>query len=299
MKVLVAYDGSECADAAIDNLKRAGLPARLDALVVTIADVWPPPAIDVEGTPARIVEMQQAARITLAQALSTSQKGAIRLRSVFPNWTVKNEASADSPAWGILNIADRWGADLIVVGSHGMSALDRLFIGSVSQRVMAHARRTVRVARTAVPKNHLPIRLIVGFDGSADAEAAVREVASRTWPAGTEVQVVTALDARLMSAVASKLLNTSRRLDEYTSGLAEAAVQELRSKGLIAKSSLVEGEPKYVLTKIAEEWRADAIFVGATGLRGLRRLLLGSVSSAVTSSAPCTVEVVRATATGE
>lgn len=42
MKVLVAYDGSESADTAIDGLRRAGLPIEANALVVSVAEVWLP-----------------------------------------------------------------------------------------------------------------------------------------------------------------------------------------------------------------------------------------------------------------
>ncbi|MFX4689754.1 universal stress protein, partial [Acinetobacter baumannii] len=47
------------------------------------------------------------------------------------------------------------------------------------------------------------------------------------------------------------------------------------------------------LIEEAEKWQADSIFVGARGLRGRERSLLGSVASAVASRAPCSVEVVR------
>ena len=43
MKLLIAYDGSECADAALDDLTHAGLPERGEALVVSVAEVWLPP----------------------------------------------------------------------------------------------------------------------------------------------------------------------------------------------------------------------------------------------------------------
>jgi len=48
MKILIAYDGSECADAALEDLKSAGLPKTAEAIVMTLADVFLPPAIDEE-----------------------------------------------------------------------------------------------------------------------------------------------------------------------------------------------------------------------------------------------------------
>ena len=42
MKILIGYDGSECAEAALEDLQRAGLGAEAEALVMTVADVFVP-----------------------------------------------------------------------------------------------------------------------------------------------------------------------------------------------------------------------------------------------------------------
>ena len=73
----------------------------------------------------------------------------------------------------------------------------------------------------------------------------------------------------------------------------EPSADKLRSAGLDATVMIRRGNPKDELIGEAESWGADCIFVGAKGVRGLDRLLLGSVSSAVAASAPCSVEVVR------
>ena len=43
MKILIGYDGSECADAALDDLTHAGLPATAEAQILSVGEVWPPP----------------------------------------------------------------------------------------------------------------------------------------------------------------------------------------------------------------------------------------------------------------
>ena len=42
-KILIGYDGSECADAALDDLSRAGLPPDAEAQILSVAEVWLPP----------------------------------------------------------------------------------------------------------------------------------------------------------------------------------------------------------------------------------------------------------------
>jgi nucleotide-binding universal stress UspA family protein len=308
MNILIGYDGSKCADAALRELKRAGLPSEARSVVVTIADVWPPPPAGTEdnlsdldqGIRARVLELREADRRVLVEAENKAAQAARIVQASFPSWNLRSHASADSPAWGILKEADEWLADLIVLGSHGMSVTERLFIGSVSQRVMTHASCSVRVARER-KDNGRALRLIVGFDGSTDAEAAIFEVASRSWSQGTEVRVITAVDQRMLSAIASRVLRLRASVESgdnnnheaWLARMTQRAAERLNGAQLKAESLIIEGEPKRVLLDSARDWEADSIFLGATGLTGLRRLLIGSVSSAVTAHGPCTVEVVR------
>jgi nucleotide-binding universal stress UspA family protein len=238
----------------------------------------------------------------LVEAGNKAAHGAEVLHTGFPGWNVRSHAVPDFPAWGILKEADEWLADLIVVGSHGISVTERLLMGSVSQRVMTHASCSVRVARKLNETRSASLRLIIGFDGSTDAEAAVREVAAREWPQNTEVRVVTAIDQRMVSAVAARILRLHPSGQDHHGGdhqawlanMTQSAAERLRSARLATTCSISEGEPKRVLLESARDWGADCIFLGATGLSGLRRLLIGSVPNAVTGHASCTVEVVRA-----
>jgi nucleotide-binding universal stress UspA family protein len=76
----------------------------------------------------------------------------------------------------------------------------------------------------------------------------------------------------------------------------EPSAEKLRKAGLTAVITLRKGNPKIVLVKEAKEWGADSIFLGAKGMRGIDRLLLGSVSAAVAARAHCSVEIVRRSA---
>jgi hypothetical protein len=117
MKILVAYDGSECADAALEDLKRTGLADEADALVMTVADVFVPPPIDeeVDNTfpmyvPDGIRRAHERAQRKLDQAEALAKKASEQVKSLFPNWHVRYEAQADSPAWALIRTADQWKA---------------------------------------------------------------------------------------------------------------------------------------------------------------------------------------------
>ena len=191
MKALIAYDGSACADAALEDLKRAGLPGEVDAVVVTVAELWLPPP------PAMFKPVLTAATETLPAPVETARNLAIeasqRLQTIFPAWDVRAEALVGSPASAVLNKADEWKPDLIVVGSHGRSALGRFILGSVSQKVVTEAPCTVRVARGRGTDAGAPARILLGFDESLDARAAVRTIASREWPEKSAIRVLAVL----------------------------------------------------------------------------------------------------------
>jgi hypothetical protein len=75
--------------------------------------------------------------------------------------------------------------------------------------------------------------------------------------------------------------------------LFEPLAEKLRVAGLDTSVVIRRGKPKDELVEEATSWNADNIFLGAKGMRGIERLLLGSVSAAVAASAPCSVEVIR------
>ena len=311
MKLLIAYDGSRCAEAALDDLTHAGLPVKGEAAVLSVAEVWLPPpppssleivelAVTAKG-PLGLERKYMAGSEAVKDAHQLAAKAAARFRANFPAWTVKHEAVWGSPNWEIFSQARAWNADLIVVGSHGRTALGRFFLGSISQWLLNEARCSVRVARGKIDEPDFPVRLIVGLDGSRNADAAVEQVAARNWPEKSEVRVVVVdqpleptVVGEFIPAITHSVAESNAEESENSRKLAEDAVQKLRAKGLRAEALVKIGDPKHELVKFAEDWRADCIFLGATGLTSrIEKFLLGSVAGAVAARAHCSVEIVR------
>src|SRR5262245_23853525 len=105
-KVLIAYDGSTGAEIAVRDLLRAGLGPEVEALILTIADVWlPPPAVpneDVLFENCKFEARYEKALEALREARKIAVQGAQTVHHLFPNWRVSNLAKPESPAWGIL-----------------------------------------------------------------------------------------------------------------------------------------------------------------------------------------------------
>jgi nucleotide-binding universal stress UspA family protein len=304
MKILVAYDGSEWADAALADLKNAGLGAEVEVLVMSLADVLLPPS---DGEPSA-TPLPEGVRLAieraqqkLEEAKVLAERAADQIRAFFPSWVVNAEAQADSPAWGLIRMADDWKPDLIVVGARGHSVFGgRLILGSISQRVLYEARCSVRIARTHVRNSGGAVRILIGVDHSADGDAAVAAVCNRSWPEGSEAALLSVVDTVMLvnadsgEPSSAKWIEVSdeKNWDEVRQ-LFAADAQRLREAGLHAEVLIRRGNPADQLLEEANTWGADCIFVGARGTRGMDRLLLGSVSSAVAARAHCSVEVVR------
>jgi len=278
---------------------------------MTIAEVWlpPPPPSALE-----IVQMASVAKGHLGlersymagskavvDANAMAEKAATRFSLLFPKWKIRHEAVWGSPTWELYSRAEEWKADLLIVGSHGRSALGRLFLGSISQWLLNEARCSVRVARGKLDEPDFPVRLLVGIDGSRNADAALEQVAARHWPAKSEARVVLVeqrLELTYVGSLAAPLRRSVAAINnqEHQAALrlVKTAAKKLRDAGLRSRADVIEGDPKRTLVQLAEEWRADCIFLGATGMSNrLERFLLGSTAGAVAARSHCSVEIVR------
>jgi nucleotide-binding universal stress UspA family protein len=304
MKILIATDGSHCADQAQENLLRAGLPPDAEVTILSVADVWLPPEHVDTGLPAELNNVAQKARAlaedALAQSTHHARNAASKIGMLFPSWNLHSEAIADSPGWGIISRAEQLKADLVVVGSQGLSGIGKLVQGSVSQKVVTHAHCPVRVGRPAPQPERQQIRLMLAMDGSPGSLRTIEHISNRPWPADTQVRIVAVLDPRLSTAAISYLPHAANWIQEgyrdeeaWIRSVVEKEAGKLRESGLQVSTSIAQGDPKLILLEFARNWEADTIFVGARGLTRIERFLLGSVSGAVASRATCSVEIVR------
>jgi len=305
MKILVAYDGSTGADAAVADLRNAGLPKENEVLVATVAhDGWPPS----KHSSAELGQFGSPWKALMTDTGNIAAKAAERIRAEFPAWKVTSEALWGSPAEIIKKTIDHWRPDLLVIGSHGRSAVGRLFLGSVSLDLVHHASCPVRVVRPDADMHLGPPKILVASDGSPHADNALSAVTRRCWPAGTQVRVASVVQSLVPASVLVPGLEANtfatepafevieeadKRERERLRKVVQGAGLNLKRAGLDADAVVLEGLPWKELVDEAERWHANAIFVGARGLGPMDRLVLGSVSTAVLTHAHCSVEVVR------
>jgi nucleotide-binding universal stress UspA family protein len=137
--------------------------------------------------------------------------------------------------------------------------------------------------------------IVVGTDGSPSAVAAVRKAVEIAKGSGALVHLVTAYPD--IPAYSEPISSSAKRnpinLHEVAESVVARAAGEFASQDVDVETHAQEGEPAQVIIEVALEHDADLIVVGARGLTGVRRFLLGSVSSKLSHHAPCSVMIVR------
>jgi len=151
MKILIGVDGSEYSDAALEELSRRSWPKGSEILVVNAFELPLAATPEVWALPPDYYE--QLDRICREQAAAIVKAAVEKLsRSLGNSVTVTSKTVLGAPRGVILEEAESWKPDLIVVGSHGYPTWERLLLGSVSQAVVSHARCSVEVVRLPQPK---------------------------------------------------------------------------------------------------------------------------------------------------
>jgi nucleotide-binding universal stress UspA family protein len=175
-----------------------------------------------------------------------------------------------------------------------------MFIGHTSQTILTEAGCSVRIARGRGVISTRGAKILVGFDGSPGAVQVVDSIVSRVWPANTQVRLLAVADSSVLGMIGrftpqmKDATIEAKFAMQWAETLAAASLEKLKRAGISSSIEVRLGHPKYEIIKEAESWKADTVFVGPhCAANSFERFLIGSVSVAVASRAPCSVEVVR------
>lgn len=302
-KVLVLHDGHRDFGYEIGDLEKAGLPADSQVEILTLTDLFMPPLYLADGeTPdlgyyhdERISGQYGLANISeIFHGLDRSSRLArAKLQAAFPRWRVRNTVSAELPSRAALDKARRWQPDLVVIGSAKLSWIERRGLRRLTQRLITECHCSVRVVRPTATSGTSPTRIMIAYDGSKHAAAALEAVRQRAWSSGTEAYLVSCVEPLITDQVdwAHDYLEADRRRMEIE--LAKAS-ELLNDSGLHISTVVPIGNPAQSLVDAARRLNVESIFLGTRGLGLLGSLLTTSVSAAVASRADCSVEITRA-----
>ncbi len=299
MKILLAVDGSKCSLAAAADAGRSPWPAGSEVKILSVAEMFMPETPETlplaEGSYAewqRIFEARAVANVAAAAARFAESGGA--------QTEVLTQTLAGNTKELILNEAESWKAGLIVLGTHGYNLFQRMWLGSVSRSIAAQAHCSVRVVRESKKDAaKTAMKILLATDGSECSQQAVASIADRPWPASSEVHVISVVHLPFAPSPETWSLPESYYSELERAGRAQAdaainqALSRLSETPLLLTSEIMLGHAEEKILEAAKSWDADLIVLGSHGWSGWKRFLLGSVSQAVVSHAPCSVEIVR------
>ncbi len=306
MNIVIAVDQSRHARAALHLVQQMRWPTGstftlLHVLeIVTIAGGWQlhyHPELWKQFMGERKKLFAQAQRF-LERMEAQLQKGDTRLDKRV-KWGL--------PLTGIVEVLKKQQADLVVVGSRGLSGVRRFLLGSVSEGVLTAAPCSVLISRGrrkgAAQQATNGFRVLLAVDESEQALAAARWLRAVRLPAGAEVTILHVVGPpddcapQLLAMKAPKFRESAqaviRLAQERGRQVLTRSRKVLAPRGLTVYPVLVEGHPAEEIIRAATRTHADLVILGSRGMTGLKSAFLGSVSRRVARHAPCSVLVVK------
>jgi len=294
MRILVGSDLSEAADEAV---RQALVLARDEHAELALCHVLPEPQAHTlfPQEHERDLETLQKLEPRIAEALRAQ---VVRLNRDEP-LPVSVFVEHGSAYGELVNRAEAWRADLVIIGNHGRAQLKHLFLGSVAEQVARYAPCSALIART-----HDEGVVLVATDLSDPSRLALtagaREAARRKRP----LAVVHATDTlSLRTAPAIALLGVNRNVDppevtrvreELSRTIIESALTPLGAK---ADIRIVNGNPAEEILRLVESLPAELLVLGTRGRSDVTRIMLGGVAANMVRNAACSVWAIRARST--
>jgi nucleotide-binding universal stress UspA family protein len=298
-RIVVAYDASPPADAALARAVALAEQFGGDLVVAHISDVWAPTALPLATKSPR--ELRDAAPVV--RGLDVFRRELLEHageRVASCTVPVSLDFSTNSVVAGVIDAAQRWNATAIAIGMRDLSGVARTLTGSITDGILRNAHVPVIVVREGQLSHGSELhRLVVGLDASQPSEgAAVFAVALAlersvrlAFCAVAEAQAVDELTGAYGSDPTPCVhdLRTAAR-DALDGGLQYAnAVDVYPDTEIVDAHAAATG-----LLDAARRQRADAIVVGTHGRRRLDRLFLGSTAESLVRRSDIPVIVVPA-----
>jgi nucleotide-binding universal stress UspA family protein len=304
MKILLAVDGSDASMSAVAATAALSMPADSTIEVVSVI----PDSFAPEGSP-----WPNVIRVDPPTDRDRVQDDVARRLRDIADRVRKGQTHTEvrvlegRPATEIVTEAARFGADLILMGARGLSAVRRVLLGSVSSEVIDHAPCSVLVARHANVE-----RVMLATDGSPGAADAADFIAESGLFDEVRIRIVSVVDPGMPWWTGISPVDGMTSIGAYTDAVqiakhraqsaADQAAERLRKRHVEGAAALRDGDvvgtvlDGDVVGTILDEagaWRADVIVMGARDIGTVHRWLVGSVSRSVLHLAQASVLIAR------
>lgn len=278
-RILVPTDGSGCADVAIDYAE--DLATRYGATVHLLSVV---DSRIVDDMP-RDEGQQDAHAAIVSDACD----------SISEETTVIEAVRTGLPHETILEYADEESIDLVVMGTHGRTGIQRFVLGSVTEKVLRLAETPVLTVRAeAGDEQHVPFEsVLVPTDGSDAASTATDPALDVAGTYGAALHALSIIEPMAMGVdVQSHAIVDA--LEERANAAVDAIADQAESASISQVETAVQfGYPHEAIRAYVEDNDIDLIVMATHGRSGIERYLLGSVTEKIVRTSPVPVMTVR------
>ena len=297
MRVICAIDGSKQSQWGIQALN---LLAGRELEQVVLLHIVDQPALQsaTNKNPVaakRALAAMEKAGTNLLRDSARAARLALGQAATGPQTQFQTILARGSIAQTIARTARRLKADLILMGSRGLSDIQGFLLGSVSRQVAAAAPCPLLVVKQPLAKL---LRVALAVDDSKPSRTAARFLRSRILPESSTLTILTSVKnpvtdfaARYLSD--SQLAELKQPVMERATQLVKTLRDEFIQEGFLAATQVHMNHVIDTVVKHVEANRDELLVIGSRNLTKSERLYLGSVSESLLRHAPCSVLIVR------
>lgn len=292
MKVLVAIDSSASAHAAVALVVARRWSDETEFRLVSVIKNKPRSIVDV---PTGFYHVRRI----LERATNS-------IRAKNPTAKIQTEICVGNPVRKILENAESWSADLIIVGAEKRSFLRQIYQTSVSQKVLRSAKCSVTIARDSSfwPSGHTPfIRVMVVLNEKQNDGLISHLVRKNQWSQHTRFHIFAMCDSGLpqfafqpCSVAVLNALDEEENKCKTTAKMTRAFVSKFKKLSGFrdVEYSVTNNSSEELILDAAKHWRAELIlFDENSKSNDLSDLLFGTLAERVAMQADCAVQIVR------
>ena len=286
-KVLACIDGSEESFHAFEEVVKFAKEKNLTVFALTVAPSY-------QGDLSLIgigVSVEDLSEYCTHQKCKPFNEISLKAREIASKYQVlvKTLHEEGEPFEKIIDVAEEISADLIVMGKKGMSALEQILMGSVTERVIGYSNTDVLV----VPKNASIKwdKVVLAVDVSKYAEKLCERALDIAKDFNSEINIVSTVEVSpAVFAIKPEIFDV--QVEKTKQFLKEAEIK-FQKENIMIKLFIEEGEAYEKILELVDKIKAQMIILGTHGRTGLRRLLMGSTCQRVIGLSKVPVLVVK------
>jgi nucleotide-binding universal stress UspA family protein len=278
-KVLSCIDGSEESFHAFEETVKFAKEKNLTVFALTVAPSYHGD-LSLVGMGVSVDDLSKPFKEALLKAREIASKYQVLIKTLYEE---------GEPFEKIIDVAEEISSDLIVMGKKGMSALEQILMGSVTERVIGYSNTDVLV----VPKNASIQwdKIVVAVDVSKYAEKVCKRALDIAKDFNSEINIVSTVEVSpAVFAIKPEIFDV--QVEKTKQFLKETEIK-FQKENIVVKLFIEEGEAYEKILELVDKIKAQMIILGTHGRTGLRRLLMGSTCQRVIGLSKLPVLVVK------